>query len=133
MLVIRGNLVEAPLRLESASGRVGVGLVIAENHQYFDRDKGSWEQEEPVFWRGAYWGKAAENILGLVKGDRVVVVGRARANVWEDEDGTKRRATQFQADEVAVSAMYGSVTVERKPRNAEPVPAPAGEPAVAPF
>jgi single-strand DNA-binding protein len=87
------------------------GISIAQNFRKKQGD--SWVDGPPQFFDWAVWrglGKwCREN---LHKGDLVVVKGRAQYRTW-DQDGAKRSAINFVADDIEMSASNGGAKREK--------------------
>lgn len=149
-LAFVGNVAVAPeLAYTPVASRGGqrpfVRLVVAENQGHRNRETGEWVEDEPTFWPVTLWGDSALNVAESVnKGDRVVVLGRSRTNVWTTPEGDKRSRVEVVADEVAASTRFARLRVAKVLRSepgdsptAAPVAVgaqgPAASPADAPF
>lgn len=80
----------------------------------------TWEDKDPTFLRVTAWRRVAENVAesALAKGQEVVVVGRLHQRDYDDRDGNRRTSYEVNADAVAVSLAWNSVTVVRPERKA---------------
>jgi single-strand DNA-binding protein len=106
-----GNLVDDPT-LRFVGEAPVAGFTVA--HTERKKDGNEWVDGEVQYWRVSAWRKLAENVCdSLGKGDRVVVVGRTKANVWEDKHQQKRRDIQIEADEVAPSLLFAVAKPKR--------------------
>lgn len=82
--------------------------------------------EETDFHRVTLWQELAENAAQLVKGTRVIVVGRLSSRPWETDEGEKRTAWEITADSFGPDLRWATVEVTRtSPRQAGPA-APEG-------
>jgi single-strand DNA-binding protein len=67
---------------------------------------GEWIDDKTLWMSGTAFGKVAENIAeSVVKGSRVVVIGRLHTEEWE-KDGNKRSATALIIDKFAIDLMF---------------------------
>ncbi|WP_052193767.1 single-stranded DNA-binding protein [Microbacterium sp. ZOR0019] len=125
-----GNLTADPELRHTQSGRAVVRFTILENRRRRTADGQGWEDDEPNRFRIQAWGQLAENIAASVhKGDRVHVSGRVITDRWTDKDsGETRTAQRVDADEVAFSLRWNTVTTTKNDRQAG-AQAPADEPA----
>jgi single-strand DNA-binding protein len=83
-----GNLTRAPELKYTKNNvpfcRVGVAL----NRSYKDK-QGEWV-EAVTFTDVVFWGKLAERVGQIPKGDPVYIEGRLETNSWETDTGEKR-------------------------------------------
>lgn len=89
-----GNLTDDPIvAINDKNARLSFTLAVSES--YRDSKTGEWKSQEPTFWTCFAWRNRAKNIANeqLVKGNRVVLRGTIRANVWQDETGGQHRRT----------------------------------------
>jgi single-strand DNA-binding protein len=102
---IVGNVTRNPHMTYTSSGKAVCNFTVAIN-----------EDNKPVtFMPVAVFGKQAEHCMGsLIKGTRVVVVGRTDVNRWTDSDGTGRQQSQLFAAHVGVSLQF--TTAKANPR-----------------
>jgi single-strand DNA-binding protein len=113
-LAFVGNVAVAPEVAVTPSGRTLVRLVVAENQGHRNRDTGEWVEDEPTFWPVTVWGDSAQHVAdSFGKGDRVVVTGRTRTNVWQTSEGEKRSRVEVVADEVAGSTRFARLKIAR--------------------
>ncbi len=126
-----GNLTADPELRHTQSGRAVVRFTILENRRRRTADGQGWEDDEPNRFRIQAWGPLAENIAASVrKGDRVHISGRIITDRWTDKDsGETRTAQRVDADEVAFSLRWHTVTATKNDRQASE-PAPVDEPTV---
>jgi single-strand DNA-binding protein len=84
------------------------------------RDGETWHDGEPGFYAVVIWRDQAEHAAAsLVKGSRVVVVGRPAQRSWQAEDGTTRSAVEVVAEELRPSLRWATATTTRATRSQE--------------
>src|SRR5690349_16505809 len=100
-VTIIGNVVDDPEVKFTPSGVAVTNFRIASTPSTFDKASGEWKDGETAFYGCSVWRQAAENVAdSLVKGLRVVVVGRLRARSYDAADGTRRTVLEVDVDEV---------------------------------
>lgn len=109
-VIIRGRLGDAPeLRNLATGGRVAV-FSVATNERY----ESNGEQREVTQWhRITAWNSVADAAMLLQQGQTCIVEAQLRYRSWEQEDGTKRYATDLVA---------GAVFALSPPRKRRPQP-----------
>lgn len=86
---------------------------IACNERRYNKDTKQYEDGDTTFLRGTVWRQYGENVAdSLVKGDRVVVVGRLRQRSWE-KDGQRRSTFELDIEEIGPSLRFATATVSR--------------------
>lgn len=95
-LQIVGNLTRDPEIKYIANGMAVCKLSIAVNRSFKKND--TW-QDEASFFDVEAWGKLAERLSGVSKGQRVLVIGSLKQEVWE-KDGVKQSKVKIVADSV---------------------------------
>jgi single-strand DNA-binding protein len=94
---IVGNLTRDPELRVTPSGKPVASLGIA--HTPRRNNNGTWEDMDPEFYDVDVWGTLGENVAdSLVKGNRVIVVGRLRFSQWETDTGDKRNKVSITAE-----------------------------------
>ncbi len=128
-ITLAGNLTADPEIRFTPSGVAVASFTVASTPRSYDKQTDSWRDGETVFLRVSAWRALAEHVAESVrKGARLVVVGRVRQHSWEADDGTRRTAVEVDADEVAVSLKFTTVTPARAARAAAGEAAEAGSP-----
>lgn len=75
---------------------------------------GKWTDEDVTYWECTAWDKLAENVCeSLVKGDPVIVVGKAHNAAFKGRDGEERRALKVNADSVGPDLKKNVARVDR--------------------
>jgi single-strand DNA-binding protein len=116
---ISGNLTRDPEIRYTREGRVVATLGIAIEHRY--QQNGEWESETS-FLDATCWGELAENVaLSLTKGARVMLTGRLRLNVW-DQDGERRSKVELVVEDIGPSLRWATAEVSRMDRHGMPGP-----------
>jgi single-strand DNA-binding protein len=137
---IIGNLVGAPDVRQTAGGKVYARFTVACQESRRDPETGEWRDGPASFARCTVWGPTAENMAraNVSKGQRLIVVGKMREQVWAKDKSDPRPLDQLAADEkaygwevradsVGVDLMFtaGSfVKVEQRPRQEPAAAAP---------
>ena len=66
-------------------------------------DKSGQRQEKTEWHRVVLWGKTAEALAEyLVKGKQIYIEGRLQTRQWDDKDGTTRTTTEIRGDRVVL-------------------------------
>ena len=120
------------------SGKAVTRLTVACNPRRLDQATGQWVDGTATFWTCEVWGPAAENTAESVcKGDRVIVTGRVRANVWTPTEGehagVEQRRMDIVVEEIGLSLRFRAAKTNRTQRattETEPEPVSSGD---APF
>jgi single-strand DNA-binding protein len=116
-VTIVGNLTDDPELRYTPSGAAVVNFTVAVNKRFRNND-GQWEDRLDGFFRCSCWRDMAEHVTeSLVKGARVMVVGRLQQRSWETNDGQKRYEIEIQADEVGPSLRWATANVQKSQRS----------------
>ena len=111
-VTVVGNLTREPELRYTPSGQAVAKFGIAVNRFYVNRNGEKVEQTD--FFTVNAWRSLAENAAeSLHTGTRVLVTGRLQSRSWETEDGQKRSAVEIEAEEVAASLRWATVTVTK--------------------
>ena len=111
-----GNLTRDPVLRFSAKGAPWLTTAMAVDRRQRLED-GTWEDQPPEFYDVVCFGDLAENVAEcLVKGDRVMVVGKVEDATWTGRDGKEHNAQKIVADDVGTSLRRGTVEVKRTKR-----------------
>src|SRR5689334_18430586 len=115
-LQLVGNLVDAPDVQVTPSGAVRARFRMASTERRRDPATESWQDGESVFVDVTCWRRLAQHVgSSLVKGDRVIVLGRLRQWIAE-RDGVRRTVLEVDADAVGADLQRGMVTIARPRR-----------------
>jgi single-strand DNA-binding protein len=118
VITVVGNLTADPELRFTPSGAAVASFTVASTPRTFDKQSQEWRDGDALFLRCSAWRQMAENVTeGLRKGDRVVVVGRLKQRSFDDKDGNRRTVIELDADEVAASAKFATVTAQRASRS----------------
>lgn len=91
--------------------------------RFFDRQHGAWRDQETVWVTVKAWRSLAQNVSSSVrKGEPVIVVGKVRTQVWQDEHGETRRRDVLEATAVGHDLGRGTSAFLRS-RQVRPEPA----------
>lgn len=120
-LTVTGNLVEDPELRFTPNGTPVIRFTIASTPRVFDREADAWRDGEPTFLDCTAWRQLAENLaVSARKGARLVVAGRLRTERWETAEGEKRSKVVMDAEEVAASMAFATLTITRTSRTVPP-------------
>lgn len=109
-----GNLTRDPELRFSKSGTAVCSFSIA--HKPY-RPKGQPEAET-VYYECVAFGSLAENAAQvLLKGDRVVVVGRGEIERWTGKDGVERSTKKIVADGLGPDLRFTTTEIHRSERH----------------
>lgn len=107
---IMGNLTKDPelnyTKNNTALTRVGIAV----NRSYKDAND-QW-QEKATFLDVTFWGKLAEKVAQLKKGERVYIEGRLDNQEWTTKTGEKRKGLAITASDFFASARQTSTPPE---------------------
>ncbi|ADG96527.1 single-strand binding protein [Segniliparus rotundus DSM 44985] len=111
-----GNLTADPELRFTPTGAAVANFTVASTPRVFDRQTNQWQDGEALFLRCNIWREAAENVAeSLVRGQRVIVVGRLKQRSFE-KDGQKRTVVELEVDEIGPSLRYSTAKVSRANR-----------------
>ncbi len=111
-ITIIGNLTRDPELRHTQKGTALASLGVAWNRRY---QQNGQDVEDVSFFNITCWGTLAENVANssLMKGSRVVVVGRLNQNTYETRDGESRSTVEIVADEVSPSLKWATAEVTK--------------------
>lgn len=117
-VTLTGTLGRDPELRFTAKGKAVVTLSVVTSKSVLDESTNKWVNEEETWWRVTAWDKLAENIAEtLLKGDPVIVVGRAFMDSYDGKDGEKRQSLAVNAYTVALELKRRSAAVNRVKRD----------------
>jgi single-strand DNA-binding protein len=117
-ITLVGNVTDDPELRFTPSGLPVANFTVAVNRR-FKNQSGQWEDKLDGFFRCSCWRDMAENVAeSIVKGQRVMVVGRLQEQRWEDQEGNKRSRLEIQVDEVGPSLRWATAQVTKSSRSA---------------
>lgn len=116
-IVVIGNMTRDPeYKVLPGSGAAVCNFDIAEQVRVRQSD-GTYRDGEPNYFSVAVWRDQAENVAQSFKrGDRVMVSGRLTLRRYETREGGKGTEARIDADEVAGSARFSTVKVQKMQR-----------------
>ncbi|HTF12215.1 MAG TPA: single-stranded DNA-binding protein [Asanoa sp.] len=115
-ITITGRLAGDPELRFSASG-IAMCIFTVVTSSRRKQDDGTFADVDTTFWDCVCWRVLAENLAECVKGDRVIVAGKAVQDEWTDkETGQKRRKVKVKADDVGVSLLFSPAKSQRMQR-----------------
>lgn len=117
-VTLTGTLGRDPELRFTPKGKAVVTLSVVTSKSVLDEATNKWTNEEETWWRVTAWDKLAENVAEtLLKGDPVIVVGRAFMDSYEGKDGEKRQSLTVNAYTVALELKRRSAAVNRVKRD----------------
>lgn len=99
-IVIKGNLGADPEVKSVGKNNNSICTFNLAVNEYRGKDQSGAPRYDTFWVRIVAWGRLAEALEGLSKGDQVVVTGKLSIRSWDDE-GQKRYSTEIVADEVS--------------------------------
>jgi len=127
-----GHLTREPDLRYTPSGDAVIGLALAVNEQWTDRQG---VKQEKVHWIDVTaWRDLAERVKDLKKGDPIMVTGRLAGESWTDKEGNKRSSSKVEASKIeALARSQGSGAAEGTTRttSARPSVRPTAQPVAA--
>ncbi len=111
-----GNITRDPELRFTPSGAAVANFGLAVNRRWMNRQTNQWD-EQTSFFDVVCWRELAENVSeSLIKGSRVMVVGRLEQRSWETQEGDKRSKVEVVADEIGPSLRWATAQVTRNER-----------------
>lgn len=115
-VTLTGTLGRDPELRFTSSGKAVATLSVVTSKSV-KTDDGKWENHEETWWRVTAWEQLAENVAEtLLKGDPVVIIGRAFTEKFEDKEGNERQSLKVNAYNVALDLKRRSASVNRDRR-----------------
>jgi len=109
-ITIVGNVGSDPELKYTKTGKPLVTMSIATTGKVKEETETTWHHVE-------CWAELAENVAAsILKGTRVIVMGRIAKQDFQTTSGEDRTKTVLVANDVAPSLMYQTVVVERNQR-----------------
>jgi single-strand DNA-binding protein len=119
-LTIAGNLTADPELRYTPTGKPVTLLRVASTPRRQD-GSGQWQDGTTTFLDAEVWNASAENAAESLQGDRVLLIGRVRTDVWTPESGpnagTEQRRLRLVVDEVALSLRHATARSSRASRS----------------
>jgi len=110
IITIVGNVGSDPELKYTKTGKPLVTMSIATTRKVKDETETTWHHVE-------CWSELAENVAAsILKGTRVIVMGRIAKQEFQTTSGEDRTKTVLVAHDVAPSLMYQTMVVERNER-----------------
>lgn len=111
-----GNLVREPELKFLPSGVALCEFGVAINSRRKEGDK--WVDGDPEFYDITCWRELGENVAeSIMKGQRVVIIGKLNFRSWETDDGSKRSKISVTAEAVGPDLRWATAQVTRTERN----------------
>jgi single-strand DNA-binding protein len=101
-----GNVVADPELRFTPNGKAVASFRLAVNNRA-QNEAGAWVDVGTDFHDIVVWQDQAERVeTSIAKGNRVIVVGDFRKREWETQEGEKRTAMEFVAQDVGLSLKW---------------------------
>jgi len=111
-----GNLTRDPELRFIPSGAAVANFGVAINTRR--KEGNEWVDSDPEFYDVVCWRELAENVAeSLLKGQRVVVVGKLSQRSWQQDDGSTRSKVEVVADSVGPDLRWATAQVTRTERS----------------
>lgn len=124
MITLIGNLTADPELKYTKGGDAVAEFTVASTPR--TKRNGEWVDGDTLYVLCKVWREHAENCAeSLVKGTRVVVLGKLVQRSYETRDGVKGKALELNVDELGASLRYATakpVKASRPSRQPEPKP-----------
>lgn len=126
-IIIAGNLVDEVTLRYTPAGHTVAQFRVASTPRYQDKATGEWKDGDGVFLTCVVWRQMAEHVAEtLLKGMRVLVVGRVRQRSYETSDGEQRTVYEVEVDDVGPSLRTATAKVTKAIRSTAAAPTSAG-------
>ena len=117
-MTLVGNLVNDPELRYTANGVPVASFRMASTPRYMDQQTQEWKDGDTLFMSVSVWRQQAENVAeSLVRGSRVVVVGKLSQRSYETREGEKRTVYEIKADDVGASLKNASAKINKSQRS----------------
>lgn len=113
-ITLNGRLGADPEYRTSANGTPVTSLRVVTSRRKKVGEE--WQDADTTWWQVTAFRQTAETAATFVKGQRVIIVGRAVESTWETKEGEKRSRIEVIADDVAAV-----------PKASKPEPTTAGD------
>lgn len=116
-ITLIGNLVDDPELRFTPSGAAVAKFRVASTPRYLDKNTNEWKDGDSLFLQCQVWRQQAENCAEtLIKGMRVIVVGKLKQRSYETKEGEKRSVYEVDAEDVAVALRNATAKVTKTTR-----------------
>jgi single-strand DNA-binding protein len=115
-ITLEGGLTRDPELSYGKSGKAWARFSVAVGSRRKTQD-GKWEDGESAFWDCSAFGSIAENLVeSLHKGDRVIVTGTLRPDVYKDKEGNDKRTLKVIVSNIGPSLLFATASVTKTQR-----------------
>lgn len=112
-ITVTGLVATTPRHIKTSDGLAITSFRLASSQRRYDRVQHRWIDGDTNWYTVSMFRNLAENsALSIVKGDRVIVVGRVRIRDWEstDRSGT---TVEIECDALGHDLSWGTAKFER--------------------
>lgn len=112
-ITVTGLVATTPKHLVTSAGLAVTSFRLASNQRRFDRTTQKWVDGETNWYTVATFRQLAANVvISLQKGQRIVVTGRLRVRDWENDD-KKGRTIEIEAEALGHDLTWGTAAFTR--------------------
>ncbi|MBT1193728.1 single-stranded DNA-binding protein [Rhodococcoides kroppenstedtii] len=125
-----GTVITDPIKRTTQAGEEVLGFRVASNSRRQDRATGDWIDGDTLYASVSCWRRLVSGVgASLMKGDPVIVYGRARTSEYTTKEGVGRSGLEITATAVGPDLSRCQATLQRPRRDTVPAESDAGEPA----
>lgn len=117
IITIVGNVGSEPELRFTPSGAAVCNFSVAVTPRRKNQQTQEWEDGEPTWYRVNAWRSLAENLAeSIMKGSRVIVVGRLENRKYESREGGTGYSLEITADACGPDCQWATAKVQRPDR-----------------
>lgn len=114
IVTVIGNLTDDPSLRVTKTGIPVASFSVASTPRKYDADSKTWEDGDPLFLWCSAWRELGEHAAdSLGKGDRVIVIGKLRANKYTDKNDVEHENVELDVEEIGPSLRWHTATVRK--------------------
>ena len=118
-----GNLTKDPELRFTPQGKAVCSLTIACSTRKKDPLSSEWVDGDTTFVNATVWGKYAENVAeSIVKGNKVMALGRFKQRSYENKEGAKVTVMDFEIEDIGATLRNATYRVQRHSMGTENTP-----------
>ena len=110
-----GNLTKDPELRFTPQGKAVCSMTIACSTRRKDPVSNEWVDGDTTFVNATVWGKYAENVAeSIVKGNKVMALGRFKQRSYENKEGAKVTVMDFEIEDIGATLRNATYKVQRR-------------------